>query len=103
MFQSLIHQGKNASSGGSPLPESTIVGMFQSLIHQGKNASANAEVRWESNDGAMGFNPLFIRGKMQEYLCTIIVVSKVEISFNPLFIRGKMQDSRRFILGCTDW
>jgi len=38
---------------------------FQSLIHQGKNARMKLMVLERENDYKNGFNPLFIRGKMQ--------------------------------------
>ena len=89
-FQSLIHQGKNASSkmgivlrfvGGVSIPYSsgekckalsegkrpeTLNYVFQSLIHQGKNASGFfGHVKKPSGKHSASFNPLFIRGKMQ--------------------------------------
>jgi len=65
-FQSLIHQGKNASAHPRTMVLPTLRRpVFQSLIHQGKNASA---LEGEINLTKMNsFNPLFIRGKMQAF------------------------------------
>ncbi|GEM_PF-4185049 len=63
VFQSLIHQGKNAS-GKLGLYYRTGFEVFQSLIHQGKNAR-KGEVQELDGDNIGSFNPLFIRGKMQ--------------------------------------
>jgi len=120
VFQSLIHQGKNASGffGHVKKPSGKhsasfnplfIRGkmqaknrathprlshkQFQSLIHQGKNAR---EVNCSCGAALKGsFNPLFIRGKMQAERESAaehnVIVCK---GFNPLFIRGKMQVSK---------
>jgi len=64
MFQSLIHQGKNARSTITP-SLLRIAMRFQSLIHQGKNASSVPGQAGEDTPLDC-FNPLFIRGKMQD-------------------------------------
>jgi len=81
---------KALSEGKRP---ETLNYVFQSLIHQGKNAR---EVNCSCGAALKGsFNPLFIRGKMQAERESAaehnVIVCK---GFNPLFIRGKMQVSK---------
>ena len=94
----------------------TMKSSFQSLIHQGKNArmtvAANENIVIEVSipyssgekckrrygvppvyNSVMGFNPLFIRGKMQVSVQQRYQLL-LEYCFNPLFIRGKMQVMR---------
>ncbi|HOL89460.1 MAG TPA: hypothetical protein PK965_09615, partial [Anaerohalosphaeraceae bacterium] len=65
-FQSLIHQGKNASPKSAAVCDSDFQLLtFQSLIHQGKNARHLDDWLPEHTE-LSSFNPLFIRGKMQD-------------------------------------
>ena len=65
---------------------------FQSLIHQGKNASFWNGPLWRDRPAWTSFNPLFIRGKMQACVSVSPADAPLARSFNPLFIRGKMQE-----------
>jgi len=64
-FQSLIHQGKNASI--SPAKVSTASGiLFQSLIHQGKNASYAS--RRNADQIVLEFQSLIHQGKNARHI-----------------------------------
>ena len=95
-FQSLIHQGKNASHGlRRQMVHRYIKEPFQSLIHQGKNARSISKHSVRSNSRCR-FNPLFIRGKMQALIRGRWSSRPSGARcFNPLFIRGKMQAPSR--------
>ena len=95
LFQSLIHQGKNASNAAGR-PHSNVLGrkMFQSLIHQGKNARTKKRER-KIFISSLCFNPLFIRGKMQVSSEAAEIGNALETVSIPYSSGEKCKRSRR--------